>query len=157
MPPVCLACVLDLGPSEELRSPFLAHKEAPVNIGVMLHETKRPNNFRRRTVATTAMALALSVLSWGSPGKRGPGGNLPPQLGRCGGAVHQTLDCQYYLFLFLFLFSRELGSLLKIVGQIREVLFLVSGYLGPRETFAHPPPPLHFNVVPTPLELSIRR
>ena len=61
MSPACLACVLDHGASEELRHPFLAHKEAPMNIGVMLHGTKRPNNFRCRTVATTAMALALGT------------------------------------------------------------------------------------------------
>ena len=32
-----------------------------------------------------------------------------------------TLGCRYRSFLFLFVFARELGSLPKIVGQIRGV------------------------------------
>ena len=31
----------------------------------------------------------------------GTGGQLAPQLGRCGGAAHQTLDWQYHFFSFL--------------------------------------------------------
>ena len=38
------------------------------------------------------------------------------------GAPPPTLDCESRSFLFLFVFARELRSLPKIVGQIREVL-----------------------------------
>ena len=73
-------------------------------------------------------------------GGGGSGGNLPPQLGSCGGADPSTLVCQCSSFLFLFVFARELGSLPKIVGQIHGVFRVLGrGYLGPRETF--PPPP----------------
>ena len=41
----------------------------------------------------------------------GQGGNLPPQLGSCGGCP-PTFDCQCRSFLFLFVnFARELGSI----------------------------------------------
>ena len=49
------------------------------------------------------------------PGGGGSGGNLPPQLGSCGGSP-PTLDCQCRSFIFLFVFARELGPLPKNSG-----------------------------------------
>ena len=51
--------------------------------------------------------------------------------------------------LFVFVFARELGSLKKVVGQIREFLAFVRGSFGPRETFASLSP--IFKVVPASL------
>ena len=58
------------------------------------------------------------------PGNRGGGGRgrLSLQLLDRRGAAPPTLDCRCRSFLFLFVFARELGSLQRIVGEIRRVL-----------------------------------
>ena len=82
----------------------------------------------------------------------GGGGNFPPHTtrklwGRC------PLNFWLLMSSILFcLFLRvNLGPYQKIVGQIRGVLVLGRGYLGPRETFALPPPPPQFKIVPASL------
>ena len=51
----------------------------------------------------------------------GQWGQLAPTTLKLWGRRPPTLDCESRSFLFLFVFARELGSLLKIVGQFREV------------------------------------
>ena len=58
-----------------------------------------------------SVALAPPAALARDAGAGGSVGNLPSQLGRCGGAP--TFDCQCRSFLFLFVFARELGALKK--------------------------------------------
>ena len=93
-------------------------------------------------------ALARNAEAGGSVG------NLPSQLGSCGGAAPQKLSTVNVVhFYFLFVIARELGALPKIVGQIRGVfLFSVGVTLDPGRRL--PPPPPNFKVVPAPLALA---
>ena len=68
------------------------------------------------------MALAPSAVLARDVGAGGSVGNLPSQLGSCGGRRPPTFDYQCRSFLFLFVLAREVGLSQKIVGQIREVL-----------------------------------
>ena len=65
-----------------------------------------------------------SLEAVGAPRSRegeGSGGNLPPQLGSCGGAAPQLWTVNVIHFYFRFFLHVNLGLSQKIVDQIREV------------------------------------
>ena len=88
------------------------------------------------TLAKICISDKKTVPSKQERGSQGAGGNLPHNLEALG-APPPTLECQCRSFVFLFVFAREPGSLLKNSGsKSGEFLTLGRDYLGPRETLA---------------------
>ena len=92
-------------------------------------------------------------------GNRGGGGAVgaicPPNLEAAGAPppnFGEDGQCKRLLFLGNHV---NLGPSPKIMGKSGEFLVLGRGYLGPRETFASPPPP-NFKEVPAPLRLDLQ-
>ena len=85
----------------------------------------------------------------GSRGGGGSGGNLPPQLGSCGGAAPQLRTVNVAHFYFCLFLHVNLGLSQKIVCQIRVVFSFGQGSPWTPGDVCSPPP--NFKVVPAPL------